>query len=283
MLSFSTPIEKTKITSLAIGRFDGMHLGHYELFKHLDENGALFIITKEEKEALTPKDFRVNLVDFPLIFCDFEKIKDYKGEDFLKLLKQEFPKLEKIIVGYDFKFGKERKCSAKDIQSLCGINTIIVDEFKIQNKSVHTSMIKTLLKEAKVKEAKNFLGRFYTIQANIIKGQGIGAKELFATLNLCVKDFFLPKDGVYATLVKIENKSYHSVSFIGIRSTDENFALETHILDENFTNTNTKSVELSFIDYIRANEKFNDLALLKTQISKDINKAKEILGKLNER
>ncbi|MCV3386557.1 bifunctional riboflavin kinase/FAD synthetase [Campylobacter lari] len=283
MLSFSTPIEKTKITNLAIGRFDGMHLGHFELFKHLDENGALFIIAKEEKEALTPKDFRVNLVDFPLIFCDFDKIKDYKGGDFLKLLKQKFPKLEKIIVGYDFKFGKERKYSAKDIQSLCGINTIIVDEFKIQNKSVHTSMIKTLLKEAKVKEAKNFLGRFYNIQANIIKGQGIGAKELFATLNLYAKDFFLPKDGVYATLVKIENKSYHSVSFIGIRSTDKNFALETHILDENFTNTKAISVELSFIDYIRANEKFNNLALLKVQISKDINKAKEILGKLNER
>ncbi|AJC90571.1 bifunctional riboflavin kinase/FAD synthetase [Campylobacter subantarcticus] len=283
MLSFSTPIEKTKITNLAIGRFDGMHLGHFELFKHLDENGALFVITKEENKALTPRNFRATLVDFPLIFCDFYKIKDYKGEDFLKLLRQEFPKLEKIIVGYDFRFGKERKCSAKDIQSLCGVNTIIVDEFKIQNKSVHASMVKTLLKEAKVQEAKNFLGRFYTIKANIIKGQGIGAKELVATLNLHAKDFILPKDGVYATLVKIENKSYYSVSFIGIRSTDKNFALETHILDEKFTNTNAKSVELSFIGYIRANEKFNNLALLKAQISKDIKKAKEILGRSHER
>ncbi|EAJ1253941.1 bifunctional riboflavin kinase/FAD synthetase [Campylobacter lari] len=278
MLSFFTPIEKTKITNLAIGSFDGMHLGHFELFKHLGKNGALFVIIKDEKEALTPKYFRASIVDFPLIFCDFLQIKDFKGKDFLEFLKQEFPNLKKIIVGYDFKFGKERKNSAKDIQNLSNLQTIIIDEFKIQNKSVHTSMIKSLLKKAKVKEAKNFLGRFYTIQAKIIKGQGIGAKELFATLNLLAKDFFLPKDGVYATLVKIKDKTYQSVSFLGIRSTDKKFSIETHILDDTFISSNANSVELSFIDYIRANKNFEDLSLLKTQITKDIKRAKEILG-----
>ncbi|CAM4023919.1 bifunctional riboflavin kinase/FAD synthetase [Campylobacter armoricus] len=283
MLNFSMPIQKLKITNLAIGHFDGMHLGHFELFKHLDQNGALFIISKDETNMLTPKNFRANLINLPLIFCDFYKIKNLDGKDFLDLLKQEFPNLEKIIVGYDFKFGKERKYSAKDIQNFSTLKTTIVDEFKIQNKSVHTSLIKDLLKEAKVKEARTFLGRFYNIQANVIKGQGLGAKELFATLNLYAKGFFLPKNGVYATLTQINGQIYKSVSFIGIRSSDENFALETHILDDNLTNVKIDKVILSFIDFIRENEKFSDLSLLKLQISKDIKKAKEILGNLNER
>ncbi|AJC86316.1 bifunctional riboflavin kinase/FAD synthetase [Campylobacter sp. RM16704] len=283
MLNFSMPIQKHKITNLAIGHFDGMHLGHFELFKHLDQNGALFIISKDETNMLTPKNYRANLINFPLVFCDFYKIKNLDGKNFLEFLKQEFPNLEKITVGYDFKFGKERKYSAKDIQNLSSLKTTIVDEFKIQNKSVHTSLIKDLLKEAKVREAKKFLGRFYDIQANVIKGQGIGAKEFFATLNLYAKDFFLPKNGVYATLTQINGQIYKSVSFIGVRSTDDNFALETHILDNDLTNVKIDKVILSFIDFIRDNKKFSDLSLLKLQISKDIKQAKEILGNLNER
>ncbi|MBX1885799.1 bifunctional riboflavin kinase/FAD synthetase [Campylobacter peloridis] len=283
MLSFSMPIQKNKITNLAIGCFDGMHLGHFELFKHLDENGAIFIIYKTECNELTPKEFRVSVAKHPLIFCDFLEIKNLNGKEFLTYLKKEFPNLEKIIVGYDFKFGKNREWEAKDIQALCSLKTIIVDEFKIQNQSVHASLIKHLLENGKAKKAREFLGRFYNIRAKIIKGQGIGAKELFATLNLQSKDFFLPKNGVYASLIKIGDKAYNSVSFLGIRSSDNHFSLETHILDENYKNTEEKFIELSFIDYIRANKKFDDLSLLKAQIAKDIIKAKEILRVLDER
>ncbi|MBF7067342.1 bifunctional riboflavin kinase/FAD synthetase [Campylobacter volucris] len=283
MWSFSTPIEKSNIKSLAIGRFDGMHLGHLELCKHLCENSVLLIILKDENDFLTPNNFRNKIIPIPLVFMSFTKIKHLNAKDFLNLLLSEFNHLEKIVVGYDFKFGKERKWEAKDIYKLCGVKTIIVDEFKKNNQSVHTSMIKTMLKNGLVFQVREYLGRFYNIFASVIKGQGIGSKELFATINLKVKNFFLPKDGVYASIVKFDNKTFHSVTFIGIRSTDEHFSIETHILEDNFNEKVPKEVELVFIDYIRENQKFNDLTLLKAQISKDIIQAKQILGKIDER
>ncbi|WP_291950517.1 bifunctional riboflavin kinase/FAD synthetase [Campylobacter sp.] len=283
MWNFSTPIEKFNIKNLAIGCFDGMHLGHLELCKHLDKNSALLIIFKNEDNFLTPRNFRNKIVNLPLVFLNFEKIKHLNAKDFLNLLLNEFNNLEKIVVGYDFKFGKERKWSAKNIQELCGIKTIIVDEFKKNNVSVHTSMIKKMLQNGQVFDAKIYLGRFYNIIADVVKGQGIGSKLLFATINLKANNFFLPKNGVYASIVKFYHKSFHSITFLGIRSTDKNFSLETHILMDNFNELVPQSVELEFIYYIRENKQFDNFIDLKKQISQDIVQAKQILGNLNER
>ncbi|MCR6594728.1 bifunctional riboflavin kinase/FAD synthetase [Campylobacter insulaenigrae] len=283
MWSFSTPIKKSDIKKIAIGRFDGIHLGHLELCKHLDENSALLIILKNEDNFLTPGNFRNKIVDLPLIFLSFTKIKHLNAKDFLKLLLSEFVNLEKIIVGYDFKFGKERKWGAENIQELCGIQTIIVDEFKKNNISVHTSMIKEMLQNGNVFEAKAYLGRFYNIVADVIKGQGIGSKLLFATINLKTKNFFLPKNGVYVSIVKIHDICFFSITFLGVRSTDKHFSLETHILVDDFNELIPQKVELEFIDYIRENKQFDNLMDLKKQISQDIIQAKQILGKLNER
>ncbi|EAI0281695.1 bifunctional riboflavin kinase/FAD synthetase [Campylobacter lari] len=280
MWNFSTPIEKTKITSLAIGCFDGMHLGHLELCKHLDEHCALLIVCAKEENFLTPYEFRQKIINIPLIFVDFNAIKNLSAKEFLLLLCENFLNLEKIVVGYDFKFGKNRQGKAKDITKLCGVKSIIVDEFKKDGISVHTSMIKTLLSNAKVYESEKFLGRFYNIHAKVIKGQGIGSKFLYPTINLFAKNFFMPKNGVYATKIKINHKIYPSVSFLGIRSSDEKFSLETHVLKEDFNENIPEYVELEFIQFIRENKKFDDFSLLKEQIKKDIFCAKQILGNL---
>ncbi|WP_262868248.1 bifunctional riboflavin kinase/FAD synthetase [Campylobacter novaezeelandiae] len=277
-MSISTTIVKDKVKSLAIGSFDGIHLGHKKLIDYLDDQGILLIIDKFKGKKLCTNQDKFCLTKKEIVELDFKDIKTLDGKEFLQFLKKEFRNLKLIIVGYDFSFGKNRAYKANDIEMLSGIKTIIVDEFSINGVGVHTSLIKEYLKQGDIKKANSFLGRNYGIKGRLIKGQGLGSKELFATLNLECKDYFLPKDGVYATFIKFKNQSYKSVSFIGIRSSDNNFSIESHILEEFDDELKLHEIlELEFVDYIRENQKFEDLNKLKNQISKDIQKAKEIL------
>lgn len=268
-------MDKTEVKSLAIGCFDGFHRGHTELLKRLCKKGALLIIESKD-EKLTLK--RENFTNLAIFYYYLDEIRDLSAKEFILLLSKEFPNLERLIVGYDFKFGKDRSSSAKDLKALFSGDVVIVDEFIYNGISVHTRVIKELLRCGDIKKANELLGRNFEIFGKIIKGQGLGAKKLFATLNL--KPYlgqFLPKSGVYTTLAKFNSKSYKSVTFIGDRvSTDGKFSIETHIL-EPFSAT-PKNLSIEFISYIRENQKFDDLGELKSQISKDISKAKEILA-----
>ncbi|HEB9419195.1 TPA: bifunctional riboflavin kinase/FAD synthetase [Campylobacter coli] len=275
---FTTTL-KNNIKTLAIGCFDGVHLGHKKLIECLDDSGALLIIDKFKGKKLCTNQDKAFLAQKEIIELDFESIKALDGKDFLQALKEEFVNLERIVVGFDFSFGKNRSYKAKDIEALSGIKTTIIDEFRLSGVGVHASLIKEYLAQGDIKKANSFLGRNYAIKGKLIKGQGLGSKELFATLNLECEEYFLPKNGVYASIVSFHDKRYKSVSFVGVRSSDMQFAIESHIIEKFDESLAIGEVlELEFVEFLRENQKFNDLAQLKEQISKDINQAKACLG-----
>ncbi|ASM39682.1 bifunctional riboflavin kinase/FAD synthetase [Campylobacter sp. RM12327] len=269
-------LDKFDIDSIAIGTFDGIHKGHKELLKKLTKKGALLVI-QMNKKCLTPGIKRSQYSKFPCFYYDFELIKNMSGDEFIDALCNDFVNLKTIVVGCDFRFGKNRVCDTFDLKNFFSGKTIVVDEFKIDGIGVHSSNIKKFLKDGKIYEANKFLGREYCIEGNVIKGQGIGKKEIYPTLNLYIKDYILPKDGVYSARARINKKYYDCVTFIGNRvSSDNNFAVETHIIDENI-NEKVDFVELYFVDYIRDNAKFSSFCELKKQISIDIQKSKIML------
>ena len=105
----------------------------------------------------------------------------------------------------------------------------------------------------------------------------MGKKELVPTINLQVKEYQLPLEGVYATRTKIDERWYNSVSFLGHRvTTDDSYAVETHILDQKIGEVEGE-VLLEFVDFIRINQKFDSLDELKVQIQNDITAAKKLL------
>jgi len=114
------------------------------------------------------------------------------------------------------------------------------------------------------------LGRHFKIVGKIIKGQGLGKKELVPTLNLKVYDCHLPKSGVYASKTKIDGVWLKSVTFLGHRvTTDGSFAIESYVLDRDIGIVRG-FIEIEFIAFIRENRKFNSLESLKEQIQDDI-------------
>jgi len=283
-LNISTTLAKQKIKTLAIGCFDGLHLGHLELIKHLGDNSALLIVDKFKGKKLCSDEEKALLSQKDLILLDFNSIKDLEAKEFLNLLKKEFVNLETLVVGYDFAFGKNACSRAEDIELLSSFKACVVPAFKINNQEVHTRLIKEFLSKAELSKAEEFLGRAYSVKGTLVSGQGLASKELFATLNLECGDYFLPKQGVYASYTELENQSFKSVSFIGIRSSDGNFAVETHILEDFSLHTyKGQNVKITFKKFLRQNQKFTDLSLLKKQISKDIEQALLILRNDNER
>ena len=264
--------------AIAIGGFDGMHIGHQALFCELGNNGTVVAI-ETGYANLTPNRFREKQTKHKICYLELDTIRHLDGVEFIALLQKEFPKLKKIVVGYDFHFGKNRAYSFDDLRELFKGEVVVIDEVKHKNDSVHSHKIRAKLQIGDIKGANEFLGYNYSIHGTLIKGQGLGSKELFATINLKVEDFLLPKEGVYVTTTRIdEEEHFHpSVSFIGHReSTDGSFAVETHILDGEVECK--QKAEIRFVSFLRDNEKFATLEALKVAIKKDIAKAAKELN-----
>ncbi|MDR1975828.1 MAG: bifunctional riboflavin kinase/FAD synthetase [Campylobacteraceae bacterium] len=274
---FSHKLDKNDINTLALGEFDGIHRAHKRLIEQLGTRGAMVVIDKNRAD-ITPKQRRDEFVPNPCFYYDFFAIRNLSCEEFIALLKSDFPNINKIVVGYDFRFGKDRAGGVEELDALFGGKVVIVPEFFYDGISVHATKIRSFLKAGEIFQANRLLGREYAIIGFTQKGQGLGKKELYPTINLRVEDYLIPGFGVYAGRTRVKENIYDSVIFIGNRlSTDGSFSLETHILDIDIEVEKYEKCELFFVDFIRQNRKFLKFEELKAQIKEDIANARESL------
>ena len=254
-----------------------MHAAHQYLFQELGENGAVMAIETGYAD-LTPGSHRQEHTHYPLFYYELDDIKGLSGKEFVQKLQSDFPGLKKIVVGFDFHFGHKRSCSSLDLKELFEGEVVIVDEVKIEGEAVHSHRIRKLLEKGRLEQANLFLGYNYQLKGSVVPGQGVGKEKLVPTINLQVKGYRLPKEGVYATLTRLDDDVlYPSVSFIGQRHiTDGSFAIETHILDKEVKPS--KRVELSFLHYVRKNRDFDSFEALKKQIDEDMEEARKVIN-----
>jgi len=272
--SSSILTNKKDISAIALGGFDGMHLAHQKLFEHLGKKGAIVCI-ESEYSNLTPKTYRQEYSTYPIYYYLLKNIKNLTGKEFISLIKEEFPNLKKIIVGFDFCFGKNRQNCTEELKKLFDGEVVVVKEIKIDDIAIHSRVIRNYIKDGNIKKANSLLGREYKIFGTQVKGQGLGSKSFVPTININVENFILPTEGVYATKTIINEKQYNSVTFLGHRvTTDGSYAVETHILDEEIKNR-FSTVQIKFYDKIRDNRKFDSFENLKKQIELDIDKTKK--------
>jgi len=261
------------IKSIAIGSFDGIHIAHKTL---IDKADALVIIERNGG-YLTSGFKRSYFTSKVCCFYHFDVIKGLSTEAFVAKLQEDFPLLTKIVVGYDFHFGKNKSGDAETLKHLFSGEVEIVQEVSVQSVPVHSRTIKDYILEGNIEMANALLGRQYSIEGQVITGQGLGKKQLVPTLNLFVEEYVLPKEGVYATVTTTKTGVYNSVSFLGHRvSTDGSYSVETHILDEDLGEVKGL-VQLRFVSFLRTNKKFETLEALKDQIARDSLSAKKAL------
>lgn len=297
MQSFSSMLAEKlaprQTTSLAIGKFDGIHLGHRKLLELLGDRGAVLIIDKAVEQNLISQSPSVQTQGFltslqdrldhlpNAYFVEFASVAHMGGEEFVSTLLESLPSLETIIVGYDFRFGRDRLCGADDLRHLCeirqssqgrAIQVIIVPKVCYGEIPLHASVIKDFVRHGDIAVANAMLGWHYTITGDVIRGQGIASKELFPTINIRAQGYVLPASGVYAT--RVNGKM--AVSFFGHRvSTDGAYAIESHIIDSEIVQV-PERLTIQMYKKIRENRRFDSLQELKAQIECDIKQVREI-------
>jgi riboflavin kinase/FMN adenylyltransferase len=288
---------------LAIGNFDGVHLGHQTIFRMLVERAKkkkgtsiactfephpLRIIAPERApKLLTPFKDKIDLikslgVDMVVCVNFTREFANIKAEDFVQEILCKTFKVKEVFIGENYRFGKGRKGSPEILRELgkkLGFKVTVVEEVQLQDVTVSSSRIRTLIAKGRIEEASLFLGRHYSVVGIVIEGAKRGKSLLnVPTANIAVFNELLPKDGVYAVTVELDGKPYGGAANIGYNPTfqDKKFSFEVHILKFK-KDILGKTIRVRFIKRIRDEKKFSKVEDLKEQMKKDIDEISHIL------
>tara|TARA_B100001057_G_scaffold200846_1_gene201612 strand:- start:9803 stop:10732 length:930 start_codon:yes stop_codon:yes gene_type:complete len=289
----------------ALGNFDGVHLGHKEIIsKVIDISNSnnipsgVLIFDPHPRNYFNPKLDNFILSDINTRSYLLEKTKlDFLGilkfDDFMSNLSpREF--VEKIIknrvgvshliVGYNFRFGRNREGDVEILSKICSefnIDLTIIKQVKNVELTISSSKIREAIKELDFGKVKNIIGDYWKILGEVTEGDKRGREIGFPTANIMMKNLIKPDFGVYAVKIDYKNDVFNGIANFGVRPTFNQTKslpiLEVHLF--NFSdNLYGKDIVISFVDFIRKEKKFNGLVSLKSQIQLDINKAKDLLG-----
>ncbi|MDA9073324.1 bifunctional riboflavin kinase/FAD synthetase [Pelagibacteraceae bacterium] len=284
---------------IAIGNFDGIHLGHQKVINEARKKARknklpLGIMTFEPVPVMffnsKIKNHRINSLDQKktqikkfkldfLIIIKFNKnFSSLTAEQFIKKIINNKTKCKFLYVSKNFKFGYKRQGSVKILkkyEKLYSYKSLITKTYKINKKIISSSLIRKKIAAGKIKEINKLLNREWSINGKVIKGQKRGRKIGFPTCNIKLNDYIVPRLGVYAVKVKGSKFNKKGIANIGYRPTfnGQNLLLETNIFGIN-KNLYNKEISISFKKFIRPEKKFKNLEHLKKQIKIDIKKAK---------
>ncbi|GAA0100662.1 bifunctional riboflavin kinase/FAD synthetase [Paraclostridium bifermentans] len=286
-------VENTVVT---IGNFDGIHKGHIKLIKeavkeaktknyksvvftfknhpmrYFRADSIKHIITNEEKVKIF-EDLGVDIV-FMIPFDEY--MTKISATDFVKTILHEKLKCKMVIVGHDFTFARNKEGNASLLESLgknYNMKVKVIEPIKIKGRRVSSSYIRNLINDGNVSEIKNFLGRNYFLEGEVIHARKIGRTIGFPTANLKAEDkLIIPKNGIYAVKVYVKNKVYYGATNIGYNPTVNGkvLSIETNIIDFD-EEIYGEIIRVEFLDRIRDEKKFNSLDELKSQLRKDVN------------
>lgn len=284
---------------LTIGTFDGVHLGHQKIINQLNEEAkkvggesVLFTFYPHPRMVLFPESHGLKLIQ-----TQVEKLEKLERiglqnvivhpftKEFSRLTATEFVrdylvnklKVKIIVIGYDHQFGKNREGTLKLLQELAPIYDFTVIEIgaeDINDVNVSSTKIRKAVQNGDIERANEFLGDFFELGGEVIHGKEVGRSIGFPTANIAVDNDIklLPKNGVYAVRVKLENSAeFFGILNIGTRPTvdaSNKVSIEVYILDFDQEIYN-QYITLKLLKFVRDEVKYENLSTLKDQIAKD--------------
>jgi len=287
---------------LTLGNFDGVHLGHQKIFnavkeeaRKIDGEAIVFTFDPHPLQVLdpqrcppfiTPFKKKLMLVEMlgidVIIVATFDLgIANITPEAFVKQILVDKIGPKKILVGYNYYFGKDRKGNVEMLIQLgkkFGFEVKVIGALKVNDTPVSSSKIRELIQGGQMGQAAQLLGRNYRLMGKVIWGSGRGKDLGFPTANLEILNGLYPKTGVYAVEVIIGDRTYPGVSDVGYNPTfgKNPLSVEVHILD--FTqDIYGEEIQLVFFERIRDEEVFEEPDSLARQMKKDVDVARKIL------
>lgn len=289
-----TPVNNAVVT---IGTFDGVHLGHRKIISRIKEladasGGETVILTffPHPRMILHPEDDSIKLITTiaekatlleqlgvdHLIITPFSRdFSNQSPEDYIRDVLVDKIGTKKIVIGYDHRFGKDRRGGLDDLLSLSpvyGFEVIEIPEQDINEVAVSSTRIRQALLAANIELANQFLGYPFFITGKVIRGDQIGRQIGYPTANIHVEEKYklIPADGIFAVKVQHGDSTYKGMAYIGSRPTingmTRNIEVNLFDFDQEIYND---TIRMEFLYFVRGDVKFNGLDELKVQIAHD--------------
>lgn len=294
-----------KTSCATIGSFDGVHLGHQMIIRHLADKSrsigapsvvltfsphpAVLLQNIENQFYLTTEEEKADILEkmgmnFLIILTFNQLLASQSAHDFMEYISSHLG-LHQLVIGDNFTLGRNRQGNFQLLKQLgekLGYSIKTATTVTIFEEKISSSYIRQLLKQGSVARAAKLLGRWYSINGRVIHGDRRGYKLGIPTANLDFPhDKVLPSIGVYAAKAYIANNYIPAVVNIGLRPTfyDNQLIphLEAHLLDFN-QDLYGSTIKLEFIQYLRPERKFSSVQALLEQIHKDIKEANRVLS-----
>lgn len=286
-------------TVVALGTFDGAHLGHISVFsacralaRELGAKSAVYTFSSSPKDFLCSQSSRsIFTIDEKIrairslgidYICieDFENVSSMSGDDFLRSVLVDKMRAVGACCGFNYKFGKGASCSADDLRAFfekAGGCVRICDKIPFENGTLSSSALRKKIEAGNVEDIIS-VSRPYSIYAKVEHGKELGRTIGIPTINQLFPDGkVVPTDGVYITECEIGEDAYPSITNVGTRPTVEGDAtrnIETHIIGYDGYLYGSY-VRVNFYKKIRDEKKFSSLEELRAEIEKNIKSAIE--------
>ena len=286
------PLVQQTPHALAVGNFDGMHLGHQALLRELMQTAQKFgllpaVMTFEPhpREFFSPDSAPARLCSLRekleyfadtgvqnVYVCAFNRhFAKISAEEFMQRILRQSLNAETILVGEDFRFGAKRAGSVQDFRQ-AGFNLVSLLQVDLEGARVSSTRVREALADGRLEAAAQLLGRPYSISGKVVHGAKRGRQLGFPTANVHMRHERPALTGVYA--VKLDG--LNAVANLGVRPTIAGvpkLSLEVHVLDFN-ADLYGKHVHVEFLHKIRNEMKFDGLDALKAQIAEDVKVAR---------
>ena len=281
---------------LTLGTFDGVHKGHQKILRKLNSEAKknklksiVLTFFPHPRTVLNPKStlrlintikertelFEKSKIDI-LITHPFDKnFSEISPQKFVKEILVEKLNIKKILIGYDHRFGKNRKAGIKDLKKFGLKYDFEVIEIGVQeqnNVSISSTKIRKSIENGNINKAKSYLGYDFSIEGEVIKGNAIGRTIGFPTANLNIEEDYklVPRRGVYLINTFLDNKKVFGMMNIGVKPT---LKIDQETIEVNLFNWDQnlygKVIKVFTLDYIRDERKFDSIIDLEEQIKLD--------------
>lgn len=286
---------------LAAGVFDGVHPGHQAVLQTAQEaakriHGVAVVLTFDPHPAtilrpanvpklLTSTDYKLRLIEAlgiksALVVRFDADFAAMKAEDFINKLCESAHHLAGICIGEGWVFGHERKGDSRLLRIMGmknGFFTSEVTPVKIDDTLVSSTLIRQAISEGNLPRAAELLGRDHSVSGTVLEGKKLGRDLGFPTANLETHNEQFPPDGVYAVRATVNDDHYNGVANIGIRPTvsgEGSRILEVHLFDFS-GDLYGKTIDVAFLQFLRPEQKFENLDALRAQIQHDAAEARD--------
>lgn len=280
-----------------IGTFDGVHYGHQKIIKRLCElakstGGESVILTffPHPRMIIDPENQDLKLINTieekikilselgvdHLIITPFTRdFSNLSPADYIKNILVDTIGIKQLIVGYDHRFGKDRKGGLQELEMLSKQFDYKIEEIAeqdVDDVGVSSTKIRKALLNGEVALAANYLGYNFSIHGRVIKGDKIGRTIGFPTANIFLEETYklIPSDGIYAVTIDMGTESYKGMAYIGQRPTINGMTrnIEVNIFDFN-KEIYGQYITMTFLEFLRHDVKFTGLETLKIQLHQD--------------